>query len=88
MKHHSRPPEQADLLCPRLTLMIDLRLELVKLTALIDREVFEREWAGFFPSTSGPPATPSRLVAGLIYPQHAFRPSGEAIVARRVENPD
>lgn len=87
MKHRSRPPEQDDLLRPRLVDMIDLRHELVKLTALIDWEVFEREWAGFFPSSTGRPATPPRLVAGLLYLQHAFRLSDEAVVARWVENP-
>jgi transposase, IS5 family len=87
MKHHSRLPEQDDLLRPRLVDLIDHRHELVKLTALIDWEVFEREWAGFFPSTTGRPATPPRLVAGLLYLQHAFRLSDEAIVARWVENP-
>lgn len=68
--------------------MIDLRRERVKLTARIDWEVFERKWAGFFPSTTGRPATPSRLVAGLLYLQPAFRLSDAAVVARRVENPD
>lgn len=87
MKHRIRPPEQDDLLRPRLVDLIDLRHELVKLTALIDWEVFEREWAGFFPSTTGRPATPPRLVAGLLYLQHAYRLSDEAIVARWVENP-
>lgn len=87
MKHHSRPPEQDDLLRPRLVDMIDLRHELVKLTALIDWEVFEREWAEFFPSSTGRPATPPRLVAGLLYLQHAFRLSDEAVVARWIENP-
>lgn len=87
MKHHSRPPEQDDLLRPRLVDLIDLRHELVKLTALIDWEVFEGKWAGFFPSTTGRPATPPRLVAGLLYLQHAYRLSDEAIVARWVENP-
>jgi hypothetical protein len=87
MKHRTRPPEQDDLLRPRLIEMIDLRHELVKLTTLIDWEVFEREWAGFFPSTTGRPATSPRLVAGLLYLQHAFRLSDEAIVARWVENP-
>ena len=67
--------------------MIDLRHELVKLAALIDWEFFEREWAGFFPSDKGRPATPSRLVAGLLYLQHAFRLSDDAVVARWVENP-
>lgn len=87
MKHRPRPPEQDDLLRPRLVDMIDGRHELVKLAALIDWEVFEREWAGFFPSGKGRPATSPRLVAGLLYLQHAYRLSDEAVVARWVENP-
>jgi len=87
MKARPRGPEQDDLLRPRLTDMIDLRHELVKLAALINWEFFEREWAGFFPSDKGRPATPSRLVAGLLYLQHAFKLSDEAVVARWVENP-
>ena len=87
MKARPRGPEQDDLLRPRLTDLIDIRHELVKLAALIDWEFFEREWAGFFPSDKGQPATPSRLVAGLLYLQHAFKLSDEAIVARWVENP-
>ena len=87
MKAKARVPEQDDLLRPRLTDMIDTRHELVKLAELIDWECFEREWAGFFPSDKGRPATPSRLVAGLLYLQHAFRLSDDAVVARWVENP-
>jgi IS5 family transposase len=87
MKHRPRPPEQDDLLRPRLVDLIDMRHELVKLASLIDWEFFEREWAGFFPSTTGRPATSPRLVAGLLYLQHAFRLSDEAVVARWVENP-
>ena len=87
MKHRPRSPEQDDLLRPRLVDMTDHRHELVKLAALIDSEMFEREWAGFFPSGKGRPATEPRLVAGLLYLQHAFRLSDEAIVARWVENP-
>lgn len=67
--------------------LIDLRHELVKLTALIDWEVFEREWARFFASATGRVAIPPRLVAGLLCLQHAYRLSDEAIVARWVENP-
>lgn len=63
MKPHPRQREQDDLLRPRLTEMIDMRHELAKLGALIDREFFEREWAGFFPSHRGRPATSPRLVA-------------------------
>jgi len=87
MKPKSRAPEQDDLLRPRLTDMIDMRHELVKLAALIDWEFFEREWAGFFPSHTGRPATSPRLVAGLLYLQHAYGLSDEAVVARWVENP-
>ena len=68
MKHRSRLPEQDDLLRPRLVDMIDPHHELVKLTALIDWEVFDREWSGFFPSATGRPATQPRLVAGLPAP--------------------
>jgi transposase, IS5 family len=87
MKHRPRAEEQDDLLRPRLVDMIDQRHELVKLAALIDWKVFEREWAGFFPSGKGRPATEPRLVAGLLYLQHAYRLSDEAVVARWVENP-
>ena len=87
MKHRPPPPEQDDLLRPRLVDLIDLRHELVTLAGLIDWKFFEREWSGFFPSTTGRPATSPRLVAGLLYLQHAFRLSDEAVVARWVENP-
>ncbi len=67
MKHRPRPPEQDDLVRPRLVDLIDLRHELVKLAGLIDWDFFERKWSGFFPSTTGRPATSPRLVAGLLY---------------------
>jgi IS5 family transposase len=82
MKHRPHPPEQDDLRRSRLVDPIDPRHELVTLTALIDWEVFEREWAGFFPSAIGRPATSPRLVAGLLYPQVAFGLSDEAVIAR------
>ncbi len=82
MKHRPHPPEQNYLFRPRLVDMIDMRHELVMLAGLIDWEFFEREWTGFFPSTTGRPATSPRLVAGLLYLQHAFRRSDEAVVAR------
>ncbi len=87
MKHRPSPCEQDDLLRPRLVDLIDLRHGLVKLTGLIDWEVFEREWSVFFPSKTGRPATPPQRVAGLLYLQHAFRLLDEAVVARWVENP-
>ena len=87
MKPKIRRSEQDDLLRPRLVDLIDMRHELVKLETLIDWEFFEREWSGFFPSATGRPATSPRLVAGLLYLQHAFDLSDEAVVARWVENP-
>jgi len=87
MKPRKPPPEQDDLLRARLVEMIDMRHELVKLETLIDWKIFEREWAGFFPSHTGRPATLPRLVAGIFYLQHAFALSDEAVVARWAENP-
>src|SRR6056297_1992513 len=81
MKPKSRGPEQDDLLRPRLIDLIDMRHELVRLEALIDWAFFETEWAGFFPSHTGRPATSPRLVAGLLYLQHAHALSDEAVVA-------
>ena len=66
MKHRPRPLEQDDLLRPRLLDVIDPRHELVKLATLIDWEVFDREWAGFFPSGKGWPVAEPWLVAGLL----------------------
>ena len=60
----------------------------MKLATLIDWEVFEREWAGFFPSSKGWPRIEPRLVAGLLYLQHAYHLSDNAVVARCVENPN
>ena len=84
MKHRSRPAEQDDLLRPRLLDMIDGRHELVRLAALIDWSWFEREWAGFFPAGESRRASHPRLVAGLMYLQHAYGLSDEAVLARWV----
>jgi IS5 family transposase len=67
--------------------MIDTRHELVRLAALIDWPWFEEHWAGFFPCPEGRPALPPRLVAGLMYLQHAYGLSDDAVLARWVENP-
>ena len=70
-----------------LTELINLEHPLVKLAALIDWEVFQTQWAGFFPSKTGRPATPPRLIAGLLYLQHTFALSDEALIWSWVENP-
>lgn len=80
MKPRKPLTEQDELLRAQLVEVIDMRPELVKFAALIDWDVFEREWSGFFPSHTGRPATSPRLVAGLCYLQHAFALSDEAVV--------
>ena len=82
MKRRNRLPEQDGLLRSWLVGLIDMRHELVKLAALIDWEFFDQEWTGFFPSMTGRPATPPRLVAGLMYLQHLHGLSDEAVHAR------
>jgi len=87
LKAKSRDTDQDDLFQARLVDIIDMKHELVRLEQLIDWDFFEREWAGFFPSHTGRPATSPRLVAGLLYLQHAYALSDEAVVSRWVENP-
>ena len=66
--------------------LINLDHPLVKLADLIDWSVFEKEWSGFFPSKTGRPATPPRLIAGLLYLQHTFAYSDEELIWTWVEN--
>ena len=83
------PPAATDHDLFRLELMnlIDARHELVRLAALIEWSVFEREFGAQFASTTGRPALPTRLIAGLLYLKHTFALSDEEVVERWVENP-
>ena len=49
-----------------MTDLIDMRHELLQLAALIDREFFQTQWAGFLASHTGRPATSPRLLAGML----------------------
>ena len=80
-------PTTGDLFRQPLVDLINEKHPLVRLAELIDWSIFETRWSTFFPSKTGRPATPPRLVAGLLYLQHAFRLSDEAVIARWVENP-
>jgi IS5 family transposase len=82
-----QPPVSSELFQQTLTELINLEHPLVKLASLIDWKVFETQWAGFFPSKTGRPATPPRLIAGLLYLQHTFALSDEALIWTWVENP-
>jgi IS5 family transposase len=72
---------------PRLDEQIDLGHPLARLAALIDWDEIERSCGAHFASTRGRPALSPRLVAGLLYLQHAFAASDEAVVNTWVENP-
>jgi hypothetical protein len=85
MKHRDRPLEQDDLLRPRLVDLIDMRHELVKLAALIDWEFFEREWAGFFPSGTGRPAT-GEVVMNEIQRPARIGPAEDGVLAEDAEH--
>ncbi len=60
---------------------------LVRLASAIDWKVIEDSFSAHFTSTQGRPALPPRLVAGLLYLQHAHDCSDEAVVNTWVENP-
>ncbi len=60
---------------------------LVRLAALIDWSEIERTFAVSFTSGRGRPALPARLIGGLLYLQHTFDASDEAVVNTWVEKP-
>jgi IS5 family transposase len=84
----SRPaPVEDDLFRQELVNIINMRHERVRLAALIDWSVFDRQFGTQFESATGRPALPTRLVAGLLYLKHTYALSDEAVVERWVETP-
>lgn len=73
-------PETDELLISRLDELINLKHPLVRLAGLIDWPEIERTFGASLTSGRGRPALPPRLVAGLLYLQHAFDASDEAVV--------
>jgi IS5 family transposase len=67
--------------------MLNFKHPLVKLADVIDWEEIERSFGAHFELSTGRPALPPRLFAGLLYLQHAYDCSDEAIVNTWVENP-
>jgi IS5 family transposase len=60
---------------------------LVRLARLINWDEIERSFGAHFTSSRGRPALSPRLVAGLLYLQHANDASDQAVVATWLENP-
>lgn len=77
-----RHPSTGELFLQPLTELINRKHPLVKLADLIDWSLFDARWSAFFPSKTGRPATATapRLVAGLLYLQHAFAFSDEELI--------
>ena len=69
------------------SLTINLKHPLVRLTDLINWERLGTSMSGSFVSGKGRPASSPRLIAGLLYLQHAFDLSDEEVVWQWVENP-
>ncbi len=57
--------------------MLNAKHPLVKLADVIDWEEIERSFGAHFQTTTGSPALSPRLVAGLLYLQHAYDCSDE-----------
>ncbi len=67
--------------------MLNPKHPLVKLADVIDWDEIEHSFGAHFEATTGRPTLPPRLVAGLLYLQHAYDCSDEAIINTWVENP-
>ncbi len=80
-------PESEDLFRSRLDQQINMRHALVRLAGLMDWAEIERTFSEPFASGRGRPALAPRLIAGLLYLQHTFDASDEAVVNTWVENP-
>jgi|GEM_PF-2362749 len=80
-------PGLGESFCQLLREQINLKHPLVKLADLIEWERIDAVCASRFTSGRGRPATSPRLIAGLLYLQHAFDLSDDDVVWGWVENP-
>ena len=80
-------PRTDELTRPRLDEQLKMSHPLVRLSKLMNWEQIECSFGAHFASNRGRPALSPRLVAGLLYLQHANDASDEAVVATWLENP-
>jgi IS5 family transposase len=81
------PVSEGDFFRQPLREQINLKHPLVGLAELINWERLGASMSEGFVSRRGRPATSPRLIAGLLYLQHAFDLSDEDVVWQWVENP-
>jgi IS5 family transposase len=77
----------SDMFRQPLSELLNPKHELVRLAAVMDWASIEKSFSAHFSSTTGRPALAPRLVAGLLYLQHAYDCSDEVAVNTWVENP-
>ncbi len=80
MRPKPSQPQTAELFHPRLDEQLNMRHPLIQLAGLMDWEQIEQHFCAHFTSGRGRPALAPRLVAGLLYLQHANDASDEAMV--------
>ena len=80
-------PRNGELFSYPLREHLNLKHPLIRLCDLIDWDRIDTLGIAQFKSHTGRPATSPRLIAGLLYLQHAFDLSDEEVVWRWVENP-
>ena len=71
----------------RLDEQLKMSHPLIRLASLMNWQEIERSFGAHFASSRGRPALSPRLVAGLLYLQHANDASDESVVATWLENP-
>lgn len=81
------PVPEGDFFRQPLREQINLKHPLVRLTDLIDWDRLGAAMSAGFVSHRGRPASSPRLIAGLLYLQHAFDLSDEDVVWQWLENP-
>jgi IS5 family transposase len=81
------PVPEGDLFSQPLREQIDLKHPLVQLAELIDWDRSSTAMGASFVSQRDQPATSPRLIAGLLYLQHAFGLSDKDAVWQWLENP-
>ena len=81
------PLPQDDLFKVRLADIVNPQHPLVEMKDIIDWDLLDQELGHEFCATNGASALPTRLMVGLMYLQHTFNLSDEAVVERWVESP-
>ena len=81
MKPHSpQNKDQSEVFRSRLDSQINMNHELVRLSSLIDWNVFDERFGPLYHADKGCPGKPTRLMVGLLYLKHIHKLSDEQLV--------